>query len=195
MKLLIFTITILSLAAAALSSILNLAKLPDCTESTNGTTLCGSGPSYTNDVFHCNDLHWDLVHHCASPNAPCSNGACTPISTSCEEGKTQCATLHSHGYESINICQNGKWEIQDSCACNDDGSALPRCSAPPPGAAEVQAMARACKKGELKCLAADQNGMDGALFRCNENGMWRIVQDCSKYERCVNEPFPHCKWA
>ncbi|EMD63727.1 hypothetical protein COCSADRAFT_161111 [Bipolaris sorokiniana ND90Pr] len=194
--LLVTTALLLSFTKPALCSLERLAHLPECTASTAGLTLCGAAPSYINDVFQCNNhtLRWDLVHTCTSPNAPCSNAICTPLMDRCEESATQCATLHSHGYDGVAVCRAGKWEIRDSCACTMDGASGARCVAPQGGNAEDMARPRACKKGDLVCLAENTEGKDGSVFRCNQYGMWRIVQNCSKWERCVDEPTPHCQW-
>jgi hypothetical protein len=69
-------------------------------------------------------------------------------------------------------------------------SAIPRDEATTPDTPSGQA----CKEGELKCLAASDDGKDGGVFRCTD-GMWAMFQDCRSYERCVTSPTPHCTWA
>ena len=54
--------------------------------------------------------------------------------------------------------------------------------------------ALACAEGEKKCMAARDDGRDGAAFIC-KNGSWDILQDCRSFERCVSNPTPHCTWA
>lgn len=51
-----------------------------------------------------------------------------------------------------------------------------------------------CKEGQLKCLAAQDNGTDGGVFQCTKSG-WKLIQDCRSYEKCVSKPTPHCTWA
>jgi hypothetical protein len=59
---------------------------------------------------------------------------------------------------------------------------------------DVPGNGQACKEGELKCLAANNDGKDGGVFRCTD-GLWQMFQDCRSFERCVTDPTPHCTWA
>ena len=49
------------------------------------------------------------------------------------------------------------------------------------------------KENELKCMAQNGQGKDGAVYKCT-NGFWKIIQDCPSLERCVSKPVPHCAW-
>lgn len=55
------------------------------------------------------------------------------------------------------------------------------------------ALTSACKEGELKCGAAQDDGTDGGIFKCT-NGYWKMWVDCSKSEKCFMTPVPHCRW-
>ena len=181
-------------ATPALGTFEDQAHLPDCAAPLTGLSICGSGPSYTNDIFRCNGFTWSLMHTCTSPNAPCSNGTCSPLPTPCIDATLQCATLRSHGYQGVLVCRSGKWDLRGECDCSDD-QREPQCITPQMSSVEANVLAKACRRGQLVCMAADSHGKDGAVFRCNEQGRWRVVQDCRSYERCVERPVPHCTWA
>jgi hypothetical protein len=51
-----------------------------------------------------------------------------------------------------------------------------------------------CAEGTLKCLAANDNGKAGGVFKC-VGGYWDEIQACSLSEHCVSSPVPHCEWA
>lgn len=192
MKLPAFIITLICLTTTILCAAVPPANLLACTLSTNGLTVCGSH----NDIFKCNSLTWTLLTTCTDPNAPCKNGTCTPSSSfPCAEGETKCVTTSPS--TGIQVCKKGNWEIQQSCHCTTtttkDGKAIPQCvslkrnDVPSP-------VAEGCSEGEVKCLAVDENGRDGAVYKCNGIGRWDIIQDCSQYEKCVMEPWAHCTW-
>jgi hypothetical protein len=52
----------------------------------------------------------------------------------------------------------------------------------------------ACAERTLKCLAANDNGKAGGVFKCVD-GYWDEIQACSSSEHCVSSPVPHCEWA
>jgi hypothetical protein len=52
----------------------------------------------------------------------------------------------------------------------------------------------ACAEGTLKCLAANDSGKAGGVFKC-VSGYWDEIQACSSSEHCISSPVPHCEWA
>lgn len=91
------------------------------------------------------------------------------------------------------MCRNGKWEIDRECACGEVHGEV-KCVRPKLIAAGG-GEGGGCRVGELKCLAENSQGRDGAVYRCSEQGMWRMVMDCKGWERCLEKPVPHCTWA
>lgn len=190
MHLLITSVLALLTSPALSGTLERLAQLPTCDPSFTGTSLCGTGPSYTNDIFQCaSDSTWTLKHTCIAADAPCSHGSCNPLPTPCSSGTTKCATLRSHGYQGVVICRNGKWEMDQECACGEFHGQV-KCVGPK----LMGTGQEGCKVGELKCVAENGQGRGGAVYRCNEQGMWRVVMECTGWERCVEVPVPHCTW-
>ena len=63
-----------------------------------------------------------------------------------------------------------------------------------PGQDEGSTATVTTKEGTKKCITAQDNGLDGAVF-IYYNGHWDVIQTCRSFERCVNKPTPHCTWA
>ncbi|EUC36408.1 hypothetical protein COCCADRAFT_23838 [Bipolaris zeicola 26-R-13] len=141
-----------------------------------------------------------LAHLAQLPPCTPSTAPCSPLTTPCPSSSTQCATLRSHGSVGIAVCRAGKCEVQNACECASDGVGGVRCvgsdrgSSSSTGAMVKKSRGKGCEKGQLACLAKNDQGKDGAVFRCNERGLWRLVADCSQWEVCVEEPMPHCVW-
>jgi hypothetical protein len=99
---------LLVLVAAAVGSAVPRAALPDCTESNNDASACGSLHSYGDDIFRCANFSWEWVERCFDPDVPCDNGACIPKQPECIEGEKQCLTVLNNGYDGIQICKNSE---------------------------------------------------------------------------------------
>ncbi|KAF2032154.1 hypothetical protein EK21DRAFT_87529 [Setomelanomma holmii] len=119
----------------------------------------------------------------------------------CAEGDIKCLAGNNDGKDGgVFECVNGYWKLIQDCRPSERcvGTPSPHCTWGRRRRAEPQKPAAdpavvACKEGELKCLAANDKGMDGAVFQCT-NGYWKVFQDCRSYERCVSKPTPHCTW-
>jgi hypothetical protein len=122
----------------------------------------------------------------------------------CAEGMLKCSATHNQGLDGgVFKCVNGYWSMFQDCRSHE------RCvSSPSPHCTSAQLRRNdfknedklsedaemACKEGVLKCLAANDQGLDGGVFQC-VNGYWSMFQDCRSFERCVTSPHPHCTWA
>ncbi|KNG48043.1 hypothetical protein TW65_04948 [Stemphylium lycopersici] len=166
MKLITSIIILLGLIATALCTAVPRTVLPDCTKVNNGTITCASGNIFGNSIFECVDLHWNYIEMCNDPYTHCIDGAC--VSTSSNQDR------------------NNNNNIDDD---DDDDDDLP----PVFPHEDATTAAAKCKENELKCLAQNGQGKDGAVYKCT-NGFWKMIQDCSSYERCVSKPAPHCAW-
>lgn len=52
----------------------------------------------------------------------------------------------------------------------------------------------ACNEGQIKCLAANDNGKGGGIFEC-VNGYWKLIVQCRDSEKCVErDGRGHCQW-
>jgi hypothetical protein len=197
-------ITLTGLATTALSTTVPRSMLPDCTDNNNGTTACGSLNSYGNDIFQCNNLHWNWIVRCHDPDTPCNNGACVPLPAECTEGEMQCLTTLNNGYDGINMCKNGKWEVRDTCRCTDTPS--PQCVDAALSSRDDHGnsndndhdhdndnLGSLCEEGVPKCMLRESNGNGGVLFRC-KNGFWKIAMHCDRTERCHDGELATCSW-
>jgi hypothetical protein len=132
----------------------------------------------------------------------------------CSNGEIRCLAANDQGKEGgVFKCVDGYWDLLIACRSYEKcvSSPSPHCTwaklrrdifkdkneveAEVEGEGDGQvATPLACKEGELKCLAANDQGKDGGVFKC-VNGMWDMFQDCRDYEKCVRTPTPHCTWA
>jgi hypothetical protein len=122
----------------------------------------------------------------------------------CAEGLLKCLAAKDQGLDGgVFKCVNGYWSIFQDCRSYERcvSSPSPHCTWAPLRRKDTKNDDKlgedpemACKEGELQCLAANDKGLDGGVFKCT-NGYWSMFQDCRSFERCVTSPSPHCTWA
>jgi uncharacterized cupin superfamily protein len=120
----------------------------------------------------------------------------------CVEGDRKCLAANDDGKDGgVFECVGGYWKMIQDCRSFECcvSTPTPHCTWAQLRRDDTEnpstdASVAACREGELKCLAANDDAEDGGVFQC-VNGYWKMFQDCRSFERCVSKPTPHCTWA